>query len=186
MLGKRIVMLIGGAVCAAALSACGSGEHARTTDNLGPGYVELGNLNYQVQISRQLNPYGDEDRYYLQGFDKAQLALPKHDEWFGVSLQVYNWTSAPHTPTRDFFISDTLGERFVPLHNPQPNPYSYVPVSIARGKQLPLITSNAYASWTQGELLVFKIPYASLVNRPFVLHIVNAASAKQSEIELDV
>ncbi len=187
MARKRIVMLIGGAICAAAISACGAGEHARSADNLGPGYVEVSQLNYQVQISRQLNPWSNEDSGYLQGFTKSQLALATTDEWFGVSLQVYNWTGSAHTPTGDFFITDTLGGRYLPLSNPTPNPYSYVPSSIPAWGQLPSIDSNAYASWTQGELLIFKIPYASLVNRPFVLHIADPTDAsKQSTIELDV
>jgi hypothetical protein len=187
MVRKRIVMLIGGAICAAAISACGAGEHARSADNLGTGYVELSHLNYQVQISRQLNPWSDEDRGYLQGFTKSQLALATTDEWFGVSLQVYNWTGQSHTATGDFFITDTLGDRYVPLSNPTPNPYSYVPSSIPAWGQLPSINSNAYASWTQGELLIFKIPYASIANRPFVLHIVDPTNgAGESTIELDV
>ena len=99
MVGKRLGMLVGGAICAAAISACGAGEHATYADNLGPGYVQVGQLYYQVQISRELNPWSDEDRFYLQGFTHSQLTLPAADEWFGVSLQVYNWTSAAHTPT---------------------------------------------------------------------------------------
>jgi hypothetical protein len=36
-------------------------------------------------------------------------------------------------------------------------------------------------------LLIFKIPYASLVDRPFVLHIVDPSnSSNESTIELDV
>ena len=62
-----------------------------------------------------------------------------------------------------------------------------MPVSIPAGKQLPTITSDAYAGWTAGEFLVFKIPYTSLPDRPFVLHIVNPANGSdQSQIELDV
>jgi hypothetical protein len=188
MAGKRIVMLIGGAICAAAISACGAGEHARYSDNLGPGYVQVAQLYYQVQVSRELNPWDkQEDSWYLQGFTKGDLALPTADEWFGVSLQVFNWTNRAHTPTRDFYITDTLGDRYTPLSNPSPNPYSYVPSSIPAGGQLPAIDSNAYAAWTQGELLIFKIPYTSLVNRPFILHIVNPTDgAQQSRIELDV
>jgi hypothetical protein len=187
MIGKRLGMLIGAATCAAAISACGAGEHATYADNLGPGYVELGQLNYQVQISRQLNPWSAEDRFYLQGFTKSQLELAANEEWFGVSLQVFNWSGAAHTPTGDFFITDSLGGRYVPLSNPTPNPYSYVPDTIAAGGQLPGITSDAFTGWSQGELLVFKIPYASLVNRPFILHIVSPAdAARQSRIELDV
>ena len=188
MVGKRLVTLIGAAACAVAVSACGAGEHARYSDNLGPGYVELEKLNYQIQISRELNPWDvHEDKWYLQGFAPTQLKLPTGDEFFGVSLQVFNWTHQAHTPTSSFFISDTIGDRFVPLRDPSPNPYAYVPVSIPGGGQLPTIDSAAYAGWTQGEMLVFKIPIASLVNRPFVLHIVDAAnSADQSQIELDV
>jgi hypothetical protein len=187
MVGKRLGMLIGGAICAAAISACGAGEHASYSDNLGPGYVQVGQLYYQVQISRQLNQWSDEDRYYLQGYSASELALPVADEWFGVSMQVYNWTNRPHTPTGDFFITDSLGDRYTPLASGTPNPYTYVPALIPAGGQLPAIDSDAYTGWSQGELLIFKIPYTSLVNRPFTLHIVNSAdTAKQSRIELDV
>jgi hypothetical protein len=187
MVGKRLGMLVGGAICAAAISACGAGEHATYSDNLGPGYVQVGQLYYQVQISRELNPWSDEDKYYLQGFSSSQLQLPPADEWFGVSLQVFNWTHRPYTPTGDFFITDTLGDRYSPLSNGAPNPYSYLPSLIPAGGQLPAIDSDAYTGWSQGEWLIFKIPYTSLVNRPFILHLVNPAdTAKQSRIELDV
>ncbi len=187
MFGKRLATVGAAAICAAAISACGAGEHATYSDNLGPGYVQVGQLYYQVQISRQLNPWSDEDHFYLEGFTASQLQLPVADEWFGVSLQVYNWTGQAHTPSNDFFITDTLDDRYAPLPNPNPNPYTYVPQSIPPGGQLPSIDSDAFTGWSQGELLVFKIPYTTLVNRPFILHIVNPANtAQQSRIELDV
>jgi len=187
MFGKRIVTGIGAAAAAIGISACGAGEHARTTDNLGPGYVQVGALNYQVQISRELNPYDtNEDSNYLRGFTTAQLALPKTDEWFGISLQVYNWSNRAATPTSRFYITDTIGDHFTPLRNPAPNPFSYVPVSIPAGGQLPNISSNAFASWTQGEFIIFKVPYANLPDRPFVLHVVGSPGQGESLIELDV
>lgn len=188
MVPKRLVMLIGGAVSAVAISACGAGEHANFSDNLGPGYVQVGNLNYQVQVSRELNPYDvNEDAYYLAGFGKSERSLPASDEFLGVSLQVYNWSHVAATPTDRFYITDTLGDVFHPMSNPSPNPYSYVPTSIPAGGQMPNISSQAYASWTAGEFLIFKVPYADLPNRPFVLHIVNAADpSKQSQIQLDL
>ena len=180
-------MLIGALAGAAALAGCGSGEHARYADNLGPGYVELDHLYYQVEISRQLNPYSDEDGPYLVGFSASQRRLPPTQAWFGISLQVYNWSHAAHTPTSRFYITNTLGQRFDPVANAAPNPFSYVPVSIPAGKQLPTDTSDAFASWTAGEFLVFKIPYTSFPDRPFVLHIVNPSNGSdQSQIELDV
>jgi len=185
---KRLVMLTGAAASAVAISACGAGEHATYADNLGPGYVQVGQLNYQVQISRELNPYDtQEDSYYLGGLTKSQLKLPVTDEWFGISLQVYNWSHQAATPTSRFYVTDTLGDRFTPLANPAPNPYSYVPRSIPSGGQMPTISSMAYTSWTQGEFLLFKVPYADLPDRPFILHIVDQADpSKQSQIELDL
>jgi hypothetical protein len=188
MVRKRLVMLIGGAICAAAVSACGAGEHANYADNSGPGYVQVGQLNYQVQVSRELNPWDDnEDKWYLEGFTSAERSLPVADEFLGVSLQVYNWTNRRAVSTGDFFITDTLGDRFTPMTNPDPNPYTYVPLSIPPGGQMPNISSVAFDSWTQGQFLIFKVPYADLVNRPFVLHIVNPAPpSQQSRIELDI
>jgi hypothetical protein len=184
---KRIVTLACAAAFSLAVSACGAGEHAKTSDNLGPGYVQVGSLNYQIQISRELNPYSDEDRYYLDGLSTSQRQLSRSDEWFAVSLQVFNWTNAAHTPTTDFYITDTLGERFTPLTNSSPNAFSFVASSIPAGGRSPAIDSAAYAGWTQGELLIFKIPYTTLVNRPFILHLVDPADAtRQSRIELDV
>ena len=167
MIGKRLGMLIGGAICAAAISACGAGEHATYSDNLGPA-----------------QGFGIETELTVHALS---LKLPVADEWFGVSMQVYNWTSHAHAPTGDFFITDTLGDRYTPLVNPTPNSYTYVPASIPANGQLPAIDSDAYTGWSQGEFLIFKIPYASLVNRPFILHIVNPYdSSLQSRIELDV
>jgi len=188
MLPKRIGTLAAAAVCAAAVSACGAGEHAKYADNLGPGYVQVGQLNYQVQISRELNPWDtQEDKWYLQGFTGAERDLPTADEFFGVSMQVFNWSGRAATPSNDFFITDSLGARYTPMTNPNPNPYTYVPESIPAGGRMPSISSAAFAGWSQGAFLVFKIPYASLVDRPFILHIVNpAAPTDQSRIELDV
>jgi hypothetical protein len=188
MLAKRIVMLAGAAASAIAISGCGAGEHATYADNLGPGYVQVGQLNYQVQVSRQLNPWDEyEDAWYLKGFTASQLSLPASDLFFGVSLQVFNWTGHTATPTSDFYITDTIGERFVPMVNANPNPYSYVAASIPSGGRLPNVSSNAFAGWTQGEFIVFKIPYVSISYRPLILHIVNKAQpSRQSQIELDI
>ncbi|HLK46196.1 MAG TPA: hypothetical protein VKT18_09400, partial [Acidimicrobiales bacterium] len=103
-----------------------------------------------------------------------------------ISLQVYNWSHRAATPTDNFYITDTLGDRFTPLHNPAPNPFTYVPSSIPAGGQLPNISSNAFASWTQGEFIVFQVPYADLPDRPFTLHVVGSGGQGQSLIELDV
>jgi hypothetical protein len=183
---RRIVMAAAAGACALALSACGSSGNLTYADNLGPGYVKVGQLYYQVQVSRELNPFSDEDVSYLQGLSKQELALPATDMWFGVFVQAYNTTSRPQKPARDYYITDTLGTRFEPVKNPDPNAFTYIPDSIPPKGQLPSITSLAYTGWTQGEVLLFKFPYAVYGTRPLILHIVNPADpSDQSRIELD-
>jgi hypothetical protein len=102
-------------------------------------------------------------------------------------MQAYNTTSATLTPTSEYYITDTLNNRYTPLVNPDPNAFTYVPLAIPPHAQLPSITSSAYASWTSGEVLLFKLPYSTLALRPLTLHIVDPGDpSSQSEIELDL
>lgn len=176
------------AVCALAVSACGASSDPRYADNEGPGYVAVGHLYYQVQISRELNPFSDEDSGYLDGLTKAQLQLPPGEEWFGVFLQAYNKTAASQTPANEFFVTDVVGDRYTPIVNPSPNSFTYQPLPIPAGGQLPSLTSLAYFGPTEGEVLLFKFPYTTELNsRPLILHIVDPTDpSRQARIELDV
>jgi hypothetical protein len=188
MVRKRIVIAAAVGACALVLSACGtSASSLKYADNLGPGYVKVGQLYYQVQISRELNPFSDEDRGYLDGLTALQAKLPVGEEWFGVFLQAYNTTNHTITPASQFYITDTLNDRLTPLTNVTPNPYSYEAEGIPAHGQLPSLTSDAWFGPTQGEVLLFKFNYAVLNNRPLILHIVDPADPSvQSKIELDV
>jgi hypothetical protein len=184
---KRLATLAAAALCALAISACGANTTVKHTDNLGPGYVYVGSLYYQVQISRELNPFSDEDSGYLEGLTKTQRSLPPGQEWFAVFMQVFNRSSQARTPSNDYYITDTLGDHFTPLVNPDPNSFTYQATVIPAGGQLPSLTSLAYFGPTQGEALIFKIPSAALDNRPFILHIVNPQNpGRQASVELDV
>ena len=73
-LARRLPALLGALALALAVSACGMGTSsshptAVTAAELNAGaepYVFAGPLTYQVQISRQLNPFATEDSTYLQ------------------------------------------------------------------------------------------------------------------------
>jgi hypothetical protein len=183
----RIVLAAAGGACAIVISACSVSGNETYADNLGPGYVKVGQLYYQVQIARELNQFGDEDAGYLDGLTKRQLALPPGQIWFAVFMQAYNTTTKPQRPASTYYVTDTLGTRFSPLVNPTPNVFTYRPAVIPPKGQLPSITSLAYSGWTQGEVLLFKFPYTTYSSRPLILHIVNPADpSQQSRIELDV
>src|ERR1700716_593879 len=77
------------------LGACGD-AHTKVTTGSYAGesganapYLDVGPLVYEVQLSRQLNPYDTEDSAYLRGLAPAQRQLAPGQEWFGVFLQVY-------------------------------------------------------------------------------------------------
>ena len=86
------------------LAACGNhhDETARVQLIEGEGfYLSLGELKYQVQISRQLNPHDVQDRDYLRGVPEAQRTLAADEVWFGVFLQVENESGEPLRPSDD-------------------------------------------------------------------------------------
>src|ERR1700684_3729964 len=101
------------AVLALALGA-GGDSHTRITTGTYAGesgvnapYLDVGPLVYEVQLSRELNPYDSEDATYLEGLTPAQRILKPGQEWFGVFLQVYNQTSQTQLAATNLTISDT-------------------------------------------------------------------------------
>ncbi len=148
-------------------------------------YVDLGGLKYQVQLSRQLNPRDVEDRDYFRNVAPADLVLPRDQVWFGVFLRVENEGKQSVPSAREFEIRDTRGNVFTPLRSD--NVFAYRPEDVPGGGYIPdQERLQAYAG-TQGSLLLFKIPYASLDNRPLELEIQNPGVADQpARIDLDV
>ena len=78
-------------VSALALSACSDNSHTRVTTGTYAGesgqnapYLNVGPLIYEVQLSREMNPFDTEDAAYLQGLSPAERQLAPGQEWFGV------------------------------------------------------------------------------------------------------
>ena len=63
---RRLWILVCALALAVGLGACGQEADPSTADNEGV-YIDAGPITYQVQISRELNPYKVEDRQYLAG-----------------------------------------------------------------------------------------------------------------------
>ena len=67
----RLVLLLVVGVAAVSISACGRTTlHGVTQDQLSAGaepYFNVGSVTYQIQISRQLNPFDNEDVQYFAG-----------------------------------------------------------------------------------------------------------------------
>ena len=68
----RFRVLVVAAVAALALAGCGEkADYVRFAETEGI-YVDVGNLVYQVQLSRFMNPGDVEDRDYMRGLPLTQ------------------------------------------------------------------------------------------------------------------
>ena len=190
---RKLTLLALVLLAAAALSACGD-SHTKVTTGTYAGesgqnapYLNVGPLVYEVQLSRELNPYSTEDAAYLQGLSPAEQKLEPGQEWFGVFMQVYNDGSHPLAASSDLKITDTQGNSYLPIVPSAANPYAYRPVDVPSKGRLPEPDTIASEGTTQGALLLFKIQTVSLDNRPLTLSIVDPEdAAEMASAELDV
>jgi hypothetical protein len=191
---SRNVSLLALALLAAlALGACGdahtrvsTGTYAGASGKNAP-YLNVGPLIYEVQISRELNPYDVEDAAYLKGITPAQRLLAPGEEWFGVFMQVYNNTSVAHPVSTNLTIKDTEGNVYFPILPAATNPFAYKAQLLQGKSQVPAPNTIAASGPTQGALLLYKIKDISLNNRPLELQIVDPLQhAQTASAELDV
>ncbi|HWI07686.1 MAG TPA: hypothetical protein VNT54_09240, partial [Solirubrobacteraceae bacterium] len=86
---RRPLAVLAVLIASGGLAACGvhHDEDARVQHLEGEGfYLSLGDLKYQVQGSRQLNPADEQDGAYLVGVPPAEQELEADEVWFGVFI----------------------------------------------------------------------------------------------------
>ncbi len=169
-----IASLIGAS--ALTLSACGFGHKEAPADiRFAPTegiYVTAGQLKYQIQISRQLNEYDQEDGQYLMGVPQALRRLRPGQTWFGVFIRVENPTDTDLRASSRYRIIDTLGKTYTPVPiNTSANPIAFYPAVIPPHQVLPHSNQLAAQTSIAGELLLFKVSVVGLDNRPLLLRI---------------
>jgi hypothetical protein len=185
-LRRLVVTTLAAVAAASSLAACGGSEaeHAALTEG---DYVTTGDLKYQVQISRVLNPGDFEDRDYLTGIAAYDKALGTNNQWFGIFLRAFNKTDVPHRSAKDMEIVDTTGKVFTPVRiDPNVNRTAYRPVVVMGGDQIPVPGSLARENATQGGLVLFKIPVDAFANRPLELRIKSPVGGPEATVDLDI
>lgn len=190
----RLALVAALLVSVVALSACSDNSHTRVTTGTYAGesgqnapYLDVGPLTYEVQLSRELNPYDTEDSTYLTGLTPAQRKLNPGEEWFAVFLQVYNESSTSHSATTDISIRDTQENVYTPIVPALTNEFAYRGGYIAPKGRIPALDTTAANGPTQGALVLFKIKIVSLDNRPIEIKIVDSSDPTQTaSAELDV
>lgn len=188
---RRPLALLVALLASGGLAACGNhpDEHARVVRAANEGiYLRVGELTYQVQGSRQLNPDDVQDRSLLEGVPAAQRQLKPDEVWFGVFLRVENDTDSALVPSGDIKIVDTQEDEFRPIALDDTNPFAYrSSEAIPARDVLPVADTPAYDSPVRGSLVLFKITLVSLGNRPLELQIEgNQGPAQTGIIDLDL
>ncbi|MDX6718326.1 MAG: hypothetical protein QOJ63_580 [Solirubrobacteraceae bacterium] len=187
---RRLSALLVALLAAGALTACGKHESSgrvRVAETEGI-YLDIGDLKYQVQVSRQLNPTDVQDKPYLAGIPKADQGLTPEQVWFGIFLRIQNETGQALSPSADIQIKDTQEEVFKPLQLESANVYAYRSEDpIPAHEVVPLLDSPGFDTPSRGALVLFKLTLNALNNRPLELKIEGRKVPQQTGIvDLDV
>jgi hypothetical protein len=167
------------------LTACGKVADPSSAENNGI-YVQAGPITYQLEISRQLNPYATEDSQYVKGVPPGDSALSPDQLWYGVFLWAKNQTNRPQRTGDSFDIVDTVGHHYLPIPlNTAANPFAWAPLTLAPGAIEPLPATVAADGPTQGGLLLFKLNQSVYANRPLELEIRSPEGKVWATIMLD-
>jgi hypothetical protein len=184
---RPVCTIAAAAALALSLGACGDKVAQITNGETEASYLDVGGLKYQVQISRALNPHDVEDRGYLVGLGRGDQQLTSQETWFAVFVRVQNVSGRPRPTARDYTITDTQGTVFRPVSLAGDNLYAYRPGTLGPKGIIPVADSAPAEGPIQGSLLLFKIPFANLENRPLELEIKSPQAPTQSAtVALDI
>jgi hypothetical protein len=178
------VLLLGAAL---ALSGCGNKLDVRTVGETEGLYIDVGDLKYQIQLSRIINPRDTEDQHYLTGLPAGTLEPNADEAWFGVWIRAQNTTSEQSFDTaQDFEIVDTQENTFEPIELEE-NEWAYMPRRLGPNTVLPDSQEPAGQGPVQGSLILFKLTNEALQNRPLEFKIKNPTNPDDVGIvDLDV
>lgn len=170
---------------AVGLGACG--QKGQPTSVLNNGvYITAGPITYQLQVSRELNPFLTEDSQYVSGLPSGSARVTPDQLWYGVFLWAKNQTKHPQLSAKAFDIVDSSHHHYFPLHlNAELNGYAWTSQLLPPSGQEPALNTTASFGPTQGGLLLFKLPTAVYSNRPLTLEIYPPGGGK-GEISLDL
>jgi hypothetical protein len=142
--------------------------------------IKIDDLLFNVQITRELNPFDTEDKAYLVG----QKPLGPDEYYLGVFMRVENEGDASAQVPTDLTIVDTVGDTFKPL--PSNSLFALkLGGTLHAGDQLPDGESVAANGPIQGSMVLFRIDSSAIQDRPLTLHI-TTSTGSAGEVELDI
>ena len=180
----KSLALLAAAPLALGLSACGNKhdeiKHAETEGI----FVDVGELKYQVQISRALNPAIIPDKEFLQGVEEE---LEQGEVFFAVFLRVENESGEPLPPAEHYELEDQQGETYEPVEVPETNPFHFSEEPIGPGSYAPSPESVARQLGSIGGMMqLYRVTHQTLQNRPVELIIRSDDPEDEAVINLDI
>jgi hypothetical protein len=163
----------------------GCGENPRPNDASREGLPEeVGHIEYNVYITRELNLRDIEDKGYVTEVEEA----PPGYALYGVFLEACNLADEGGEEIMTagtFEIEDTQGNKFEPIELAEDNIFAYKPEALGGQDCIPEEGTLARSSPTNGSLLIFELPLQALENRPLQL-IITAPDRDEGRVELDI
>ena len=169
-----LLSLLATIAAAGALAACG--EEAEPSGVGGTSIVvaeavegeplEVGELGYNVGITRFLNPADAEDSEYLVGMS----APGPGTGYLGVFMTIENESEVARPSASQYTVVDTTGEDYEVVESESPYALE-VGAEVPAEGELPLPDTTAQTGPNHGVLLVFLVDDTVSDNRPLVLEV---------------
>jgi len=180
---RRLPVLLCLLALAAGVAACGEADVEQGVEE--PAReglaLELDGIEYNVFITRELNPRVPPDNAYVTADTE-----PKRDETlYGVFLQACNRSDDAQEAVDEFKIVDNQGNEFEPEELPEDNQFAYHGKQLLPEECLPEAGSVAQLGPSAGLMLLFRLPLANTEYRPLELEI-EGTGDEQLTYQLDI
>jgi hypothetical protein len=142
--------------------------------------VELGELLYNVQITRFLNPNDPEDEAYLRGQPSAR---PDQD-YLAVFMTIENEGDSTANLPGEMTIRDTRDNTYEPVDSNSEYALE-LGASVGAGEEVPAPDTPAASGPIAGAMVLFLVDRAVTENRPIELEIPSEADT-EARVELDI
>lgn len=170
-------LLLLAVIAAAFVAGCGNDEHE--TEVSEAEVLRLGDLEFDVQITRFLNPYSEEDSAYLEGAPP----LEDGEQYLGVFMQINNVGDEDSEVPYPFTIIDTRENEYPQVRID--NDFALEPgTPIPADGTVPGLDTPAREGPIEGSLILFPIEEISTENRPLKLEV--NYDGESGEVELDL
>lgn len=166
---RRLLMLLCLLAVAAFAAACGEADVEQGVEE--PAReglaLELDGVDYNVFITRQLNPRVPPDNAYVE--EDADAGAD--ETLYGVFLQVCNHSDEAHQTADRFKIVDNQGNEFEPEELPEDNEFAYQSRELLPDECIPEAGSVAQLGPSAGAMLLFRLPLENTEYRPLELEV---------------